>query len=250
MPLSYYIILFLTGIFIGFINTLAGGGSTILYPILIFMGMPIHTAIGTSRIAFISQGLFSAAGFKSKGVFIFPFNLYVALSAMLGGIIGAWISLHTAAQHLTRFLVFMMIIIAILMIWQARIHKKTKQIKIQGKYLYISFLTYFLIGIYGGFLHAGIGFMIILAATLVNQMNLTQSNSIKALIILTVTIPALYMFAIKDQVNWNAGFVIAAGTAIGSWLTSRWSVHINEKYIRFLMVTIIIGLAIKLWLTH
>ncbi len=242
------LILILVGVLVGFINTLAGGGSSVLYPILIFMGMPIHTAIGTSRVGFLAQGIFSVAGFKSKGIFLFPFNLYVAVAAMLGGLIGAWLSIHTPAKDLTRILAVIMIMIAILILIQSKIKKQLNQsVRIKGKWLLISFIIYFFIGIYGGFIQAGMGFMIIIAGLLVNRFNLTQANSIKALIVLILTIPTLYMFAVKGLVNWEAGLFIALGTAAGSWLTSRWSVNVNEKYIRRIIAAIVIILAIKLW---
>ncbi len=240
-------ILIATGILIGFVNTLAGGGSSILYPILIFMGMPIHTAIGTSRVGFLAQGLFSVAGFKSKGVFLFPFNLYVSLAAMSGGIAGAWLSLQVPGKNLTKILAFIMILIAILITIQSKLKKNYSQARITGKWLWISFAVYFIIGMYGGFIQAGMGFMIILAGGLVNHLNLTEANSIKALIVLVLTAPALYMFAVKGLVNWEAGIAIAIGTATGSWLTSRWSVHANEKYLRIFIASVVVLLAVKLW---
>ena len=119
--------------------------------------------------------------------------------------------------------------------------------RIKGKWLWISFIVYFLVGIYGGFIQAGMGFMIIVAGTLINRLNLTEANSIKALIVLVLTIPTLYMFAAKGFVNWEAGMAIAIGTALGSWLTSRWSVNVNEKHLRIFISTVVVILAIKLW---
>ncbi len=241
------LLLIATGILVGFVNTLAGGGSSILYPILIFMGMPIHTAIGTSRVGFLAQGIFSVAGFKSKGVFLFPFNLYVALAAMSGGILGAWFSLQVTGKNLTKILAFIMILIAVLILIQSKLKKNHLQHRIKGKWLRLSFAVYFMIGMYGGFIQAGMGFMIILAGGLVNRFNLTEANSIKALIVLVLTAPTLYMFASKELVNWEAGIAIAIGTATGSWLTSRWSVRANEKYLRIFIATVVVLLAVKLW---
>ncbi len=241
------ILLVFTGILVGFINTLAGGGSSVLYPILIFMGMPIHLAIGTSRVGFVAQGIFSVAGFKSKGVFLFPFNVYAAVSAAFGGILGAWISLQVSNRNMTKILALVMLMIAVLILIQSKIKKKNNFARITGKWLYLSFIVYFIIGIYGGFIQAGMGFMIILAGTLVNHFNLTQANSVKALIVLIITIPTLYMFYTKGFVNWEAGFAIAIGTSLGSWLTSRWSVQVNEKIIRSIISVIIVLLSIKLW---
>ena len=246
MALQNDIILIGIGILVGFINTLAGGGSSVLYPILMFMGMPIHMAIGTSRVGFLSQGIFSVAGFKSKGIFLFPFNIYVAIAAMLGGLIGAWAALQASAENLTHILAFIMLLIAGIILLQSKIKSIESTIRIKGKCLLISLIVYFFIGMYGGFIQAGMGFMIILAGTLVNRFSLTQANSIKALIVLVLTLPTLYMFYVKGYVDWEAGIFIALGTAIGSWLTSRWSVNVNEKYIRFIISGIIVALAVKL----
>ena len=246
MALQNDIILIGIGILVGFINTLAGGGSSVLYPILMFMGMPIHMAIGTSRVGFLSQGIFSVAGFKSKGVFLFPFNVYVAIAAMLGGLLGAWAALQASAENLTHILAFIMLLIAGIILLQSKIKPIESKFRIKGKYLIVSIIVYFFIGMYGGFIQAGMGFMIILAGTIINHFSLTQANSIKALIVLVLTIPTLYMFYVKGYVDWEAGIFIALGTAIGSWLTSRWSVNVNEKYIRFIISGIIVALAVKL----
>ncbi len=241
------ILLIAVGVLVGFINTIAGGGSSVLYPILIFMGMPIHLAIGTSRVGFVAQGIFSVAGFKSKGIFLFPFNIYAAISAAFGGVLGAWISLQVSNRNMTKILALVMLMIAVLLLIQSKLKNKKNIIRTKDKWLFISILVYFIIGIYGGFIQAGMGFMIILAGTLINHFNLTQANSVKALIVLIITIPTLYMFYAKGFVNWQAGFAIAIGTAMGSWLTSRWSVKVNEKVIRGIISTIIVLLSIKLW---
>ena len=242
------LILILIGALVGFINTIAGGGSSILYPTLVFMGMPIHMAIGTSRVGFVGQGIFSLAGFKSKGIFLFPFNLYVALSATVGGILGSWLSLQVSAKNLTKFLAFVMLMIAVLIWVQSRLKKQYKQYRIQNKWLYISIPVYFLIGLYGGFIQAGMGFLIILSGLLVNHFSLAQANSVKALIVLFITLPTLYMFYEKGFVNWEAGFAIAIGTSVGAWITSRWSVKVDEKIVRIIISGVIVVLSFKLLL--
>jgi len=241
--------LFATGVVVGFINTLAGGGSTLMYPVLIFLGMPIHTAIGTSRVSFIAQGLFSVAGFKSKGIFLFPFNLYVAISSLFGGLLGAWISLQVSGEKMTKILVIVMVIIAILILFQSKIKYDKLEKKITGKSIWISMIIFFFIGLYGGFIQAGTGFLVIIALMLYNRLSITEANSIKGLVVLIFTIPALFLYIKANHVNWAAGLILALGTAIGAWLTSRWSVKIPEKYIRGFLTFMILFLAIKLWFT-
>ncbi len=243
------IILLLTGLIVGFVNTLAGGGSTLMYPVLIFLGMPIHTAIGTSRVSFLAQGIFSVAGFKSKGVFLYPFNLYVALSSLFGGLIGAWISLQVSGAKMTKILVIVMIIIAFLILFQSKIKYSNLEKRIKGKSLWVSMLIFFFIGLYGGFIQAGTGFLVIIALMLYNRLSITEANSIKGLVVLIFTIPALILYIKANHVNWAAGLILAIGTALGAWLTSRWSVSIPEKYVRGFLTFMILFLAAKLWFT-
>ncbi len=239
--------LIIVGMAVGFINTIAGGGSTLMYPFLIFLGFPIHTAIGTSRVSFVAQGVFSVAGFKSKGVFLYPFNLYVAIASMFGGIIGAWISLQVSETNLKKVLAIVMVIIAIIIIFQSKIKYKEVSTKLYGKHLWISSFIFFVIGLYGGFIQAGTGFLVIISLMLYNKLSITQANSIKGLVVLVFTIPALSLYVFYGHVNWHAGLFLAIGTSIGAWLTSRWSVNVNEKYLRYILTSIIIALAIKLW---
>ena len=81
-PTVEIIILISVGFVAGAINTLAGGGSLLTLPILIFLGLPPNIANGTNRIAILFQNIFTTAGFKSKGVVTFPFSIYVGISAL------------------------------------------------------------------------------------------------------------------------------------------------------------------------
>ena len=92
-------------VFVGFvagaINTLAGGGSLLTLPILIFLGLPPNIANATNRIAILFQNIFTTAGFKSKGIVTFPFSIYLGVSALFGSILGAQIAtLHNLSFYL------------------------------------------------------------------------------------------------------------------------------------------------------
>ena len=88
----HYVLLIVVGFAVGFINTVAGGGTLLSLPVLIFLGLPPSVANGTNRVAIVIQTAFATAGFKSKGVTTFPFNTYLGASALIGAIIGASIA--------------------------------------------------------------------------------------------------------------------------------------------------------------
>ena len=98
-----YFILFLAGFFSGAINTVAGGGSLLTLPILIFMGLPPTVANGTNRIQLIFAQFFAVYGYKSKGLFDYKLSIWLAFSAILGSIIGAKIAVEVPEEFLKKY---------------------------------------------------------------------------------------------------------------------------------------------------
>ena len=104
-------ILILVGTIAGFINTVAGGGSVIVLPaLIIFIGLPAGIANGTNRVGIIIQTLFSAWGFKSKGVSPFVLgkkkSIILGLITLIGAVIGAEIAIDIPEKLFTKILSF------------------------------------------------------------------------------------------------------------------------------------------------
>ena len=107
------IILLLCGIIAGFINTVAGGGSLLTLPILIFMGLPSNIANGTNRIAIFMQNIFSISGYKSRGVSDFKYSSWLSISALIGAIIGAKIAVDIDEDLFNKILALVLSLIHI-----------------------------------------------------------------------------------------------------------------------------------------
>jgi uncharacterized membrane protein YfcA len=246
---EYYKLLILipVGVIAGFINTLAGGGSLLSLPILIFLGLPPAVANGTNRVAIFMQNVSGVTGFKSKGVFIFPYSLWVGLSAFLGAIIGAKISVDLDDKTFNQIIAIVMVGVVILTVINPS-SKAGKAIEdLSKKAQYIGIITFFFIGIYGGFIQAGVGFIILGSLTYINKMSLVRANSVKVFAVLIYTLSALAVFIIEDKIDWLYGWILAIGNMTGAWIASRWSVEKGDVWIkRFLIVTVSI-MAIKLW---
>ena len=116
-----------------------------------------------------------------------------------------------------------------------------------GKYLIFSLLAFFFIGIYGGFINAGIGFIIMFFLNQVNRLNLVKTNSTKVLLVLIYSSGALILFAFNNAVNWKLGLILALGSSIGAWWSSRWSVERGEGIIKQILVIAVSVMAVKLW---
>ena len=210
MELYKLVILVFVGLSAGFINTVAAGGSLLTLPIMIFLGLPPNVANGTNRVAIVIQTALATAGFKSKGVSTYPFNMYLGLSALLGAIIGAQIAVDIKGKTFNKILAIIMIVVVVIIIFKPKINLEELEERITGKYLWIGILAFFFFGIYGGFINAGLGFIIILFLHYINHMNLVRVNATKGAVGLIFTLAALAVVIFNDKVIWEVGLVTSA----------------------------------------
>ena len=133
----------------------------ITLPLLIFLGLPSAVANGTNRIAIFMSAFSANAGFKSKGISNYPFNMYLGFAGLLGAIIGAQIAIDIKGDLFNKILAVIMIVVVLLIVFKPKIDSTEILERLTGKHLYISMIAFFFIGIYGGFINAGIGFVII-----------------------------------------------------------------------------------------
>ncbi len=236
------------GVIAGFVNTVAGGGSLLTLPILIFLGLPPSIANGTNRVAIFLQNISGIAGFRSKGVYVFPYSIWVGISALLGAILGAQFSVNIKGDLFNQILAIIMIAVVVITIINPIKNPNETLERFGKKHQAIGIITFFFIGIYGGFIQAGVGFIIMGSLTLINRISLVKSNSIKVFVVFTYTIAALAVFIIEDQINWMYGLILSVGNMTGAWVASRWSVGKGDVWIRRFMIVMVTALAIKLWI--
>ena len=239
--------LILIGFIAGGINTMAGGGSLLTLPILIFLGLPPNIANGTNRIAILFQNIFTTAGFKSKGIITFPFSIYLGISALIGSIIGAQIAIDIKGDIFNKILAILMVIIVFYMLFKPKSILLKVAEKTTGKHLWISIVLFFFVGVYGGFIQAGVGFIILLILSSVNNLSLVKSNAVKVTVVLIYTIASVGVFIYNDKINWEMGLTLAIGNSIGGWFASRWSVKKGDGLVRKFLIVMVIIMAIKLW---
>ena len=241
------LLLIVVGFVAGFINTLAGGGSLLTLPLLIFMGLPPSVANGTNRIGIVLQMLAGTAGFKSKGVITFPFSIYLGIAALLGAVLGAQIAIDIKGETFTKILSFVMIAVVLIIVFKPKLQLQQLAERTTGKHLWISCIAFFLFGIYGGFLNAGLGFILILFLHHFNRFSLVKSNATKAVVIVIYMSAALGVFILNDKIDWVMGLTMAIGTSLGGWVASRYSVKKGDGFIKVFLVIAVSFMAVKLW---
>jgi hypothetical protein len=244
-----YILIFIAGTAAGFLNTIGGGGSLITMPILIFMGLPSATANGTNRIALIAQNISATMNFKRKGYFYPKIVILLAVPAIIGSVIGSNLAVNLPDEIFNKVLGVVMIIVLILIL--TRPEKKflaDEEIsELVGKRKILAVIAFLFVGFYGGFIQAGVGFIFIVALSLITGMSLVKINSLKVAIIGIYTITALIVFIINGNVNWALGLLLAVGNSTGAYIGSNFAVNKGDKYIRIIITIAIIVMAGRLW---
>lgn len=240
-------LLIFVGFFAGAINTIAGGGSLLTLPILIFLGLPPNIANGTNRIAILFQNVFNSAGFKSKGINTFPFSIYIGATALVGSIIGAQIAVDIKGETFNKILAIIMVLVVAYMVFKSKFKQLNDIEQVKGKRLWLSMLLFFFVGIYGGFIQAGVGFIMLLVLSSVNNLSLVKSNAVKVMVVLIYTFAAVAVFAYNDKIDWKVGLILAIGNSLGGWLASRWSVDKGDGLVKKFLIVMVVIMAIKLW---
>ncbi len=234
--------LIIAGIFAGFINTLAGSGSLITLPLLIFLGLPANVANGTNRIAILLQNIVAVSSFKQQKLLDLKSDSWLAVPAIAGALVGSFLAVDidekTMEYTIGGLLVFMFFIV---------LYKPDKWIKgqageVKGLSLGWKIVIFFLVGIYGGFIQAGVGFFLLAGLVLGAGFDLVKANAVKVLIVLCFTLFALAVFIWNSQVNFIWGFILAIGNMLGAYIASRFAVSWGAKFVRYLLlVTLIIA---------
>lgn len=237
------LLLFGVGIFAGFINVMAGGGSSLTLPALIFLGLDGATANGTNRIAILIQNLFAMAGFQQHKRNEFASSFKLSLFTLPGAIIGAVVAVTIQDVWFKRIL-SIVIIFVIMSMFLPRPSKAVKPSDSSNKVgLY---LALFGAGFYGGFIQVGVGFIFMAILFHLAKFDLVRVNVHKVFIIFLYTIPAIAIFIISGKINWVWGIILSVGNGLGGWIGAHVSSKKGEKVIRIILIAVLIMMVIKL----
>lgn len=242
-----YPIVVLIGIVAGFINTMAGGGSALTLPMLIIAGLPPTIANGTNRIAILLQNIVGTSQFKKDKVLDLKGSLWLAIPAVVGAVPGAIIAVKLTNQMLQYVIGAVLVIMLFIVLFKPDIWIKSRAGLVKSKSSWVNVLVFFLIGAYGGFIQAGVGFFLLAGLVLVNGLDLLKSNAIKVFIVLLYTIPALFIFIWNKQVDYILGFTLAIGNMAGAWLGAKTAVKWGPTFIRYILIVGLVILAAKLF---
>lgn len=234
----------------GALNVLAGGGSFLTLPLLIFLGLPPVVANGTNRVAILVQNMGAVWRFRSHGLFDPAWIPLAAGPAVVGGILGTWAAIEIGDEAFRRVLAGLMVLATLWILWDPLSRRggspnAQRGVPHGGRRAAFA-AAFFAVGLYGGFVQAGIGFLLAAVATWAG-LDLVRGNALKVLVVLLLTPLSLAIFAWSGRVDWMVGLPLAAGHLLGAVAGVRWTVLKGHVWIKRLLTVTVIAFAIKLW---
>ena len=249
MEMGKAAIILTTGLVAGFLNTVAGGGSLLTMPVLIFMGLPSAVANGTNRVAILFQTANAVYVFKKKGFSDFAYGTFVTIPALAGAWLGAQLAIGTDDRVFNRILAVVMLAVmgyTFLRPERPGSAPETGSGSPSTRKRILSIVAFFFLGVYGGFIQAGIGFLILAALTLIRNYDLVKANAIKVYIVFLYTLVALATFLAAGKVDWTLGLVLAVGNSAGAWLGSYFAVLKGSSALRWILLAAVVVFSFRL----
>lgn len=241
------LLLLLVGAVAGCVNVLAGGGSLVTLPALIFLGLPPTVANGTARIGILVQNVTAVARYWRAGALDWRAALRLMSPVLLGGAAGAYVSTVVPEPSFKNILAGVMLAVAVLVVLDPwRRPSLGEGPKSWGEHGIGMDLLLTLAGFYGGFLQAGVGYLLLFVLIRVGGLDLVRANVLKVLLVLAYTPVALAVFVASDRVVWTYGCILALGQAVGGWLGAAAALKKGAPLIRTVLVVAVAVAALRL----
>ncbi len=245
------LLLFTAGLFAGYINVMAGGGSLLTVPVMVFMGLPGPVANGTNRIAILAQCIVSCWVFIRKGLTEFKLSCTLALCTLPGALCGALLGVRLDGVWFNRLLAVIMLAVMLMMLFERKKNNapgagESASGNASPKRVLLTHCLMVPVGFYGGIIQVGVGFLIMPVLHRVMGLDLLRVNMHKMFLVLPFTVLSLTVFATQTGVYWLAGVFLALGNACGGWLATHMMISKGDRIIKLVFNLAIMVFIIKL----
>ena len=247
--MEWYLILAVGGVGIvaGFINMMAGGGSALTLPLLMFLGLPANVANGTNRVAILFQNIVGVNTFRKNKVLDLKTDYRLAIPATVGSVVGAFIAINLNEAVMKQVIAVLMVLMLIMIVAKPDVWIKERAGLTTPHPTLLQYIIFFFIGIYGGFIQMGVGFFLLAGLVLGCGYDLVKANAVKVFIVLIYMIFSLGVFFAGRQVDLKAGLILAVGNMIGAWAGAHFTVKGGAKYVRYVLIAALLIVIVKLF---
>ncbi|HAG99457.1 MAG TPA: hypothetical protein DDW33_15520 [Ktedonobacter sp.] len=243
-------ILFCAAILGGTLNSVAGGGSFITLPSLIFVGIPPINANATSTVAIwpgsvAGMGAYRKELAKQRRLVV----ILLSITSLIGGVLGAELLLSTSQATFVKLLPYLLLIATVLFALSgpitARMHRKTT---LQNRLPWLTLagisVLQLIIAIYGGYFGGGIGILMLASLGLMGMENIHEMNAMKTLLATLINGVAVIIFILRGVVAWPQTIVMVVGAIIGGYAGAYYARKIDQRWIRGFVILVGVGMTI------
>lgn len=247
------LILLAAGIAAGAINSIAGGGTLVSFPALLWLGRDPIVANATNTVAIWPGSLAGAFGFRRELSTVRRWLLLLIIPSLAGGAIGGWLLLRTPTSTFERLVPFLILGATLLLAAQEMITRRLGALAYAHEnptagWVTFVFVFQFIVGLYGGYFGAGMGILMLAALGLIGLTDMHQMNGLKNLLAIAINGIAAIYFVIASAVAWRDVLIMMAGTLIGGYCGARMAHRFGRKFVRRFVVTIGIVMSVALFL--
>ncbi len=226
----------------GVINSIAGGGTLITFPVMIWLGLDPKVANATSTVA-LWPGLFGGLfGYRRELENSSAILFRLGLTSVIGGAIGAWLLIWTPSPTFARLVPFLILFATLLFMAQGPINRWLRLQSITGEpkasWWLGAIVFQFFSSMYGGYFGAGNGIMMLAALGLLGMHDINRANGIKNFLGICINSIAVLSFAITGLVVWPAALLMAVAALLGGYFGAHMAVRVKQTTIRRAIVTI------------
>lgn len=207
------------------------------------MGLPAPVANGTNRIAVAIQTLTATTVFRRQKVLDLRKGTLLGIPSVLGSILGAYIAVDINEATFEKAFAIIMLVMIVFVFYDPKKFLYGKQELVDKKVTVVQWIIFFILGVYGGFVHVGIGYFLLAALLLNAGYDLVKANAVKVLIVLMYMPFSFIIFLWLSDIEWAYGLIMAIGSVTGAYLASTMAVKKGIPFVKWTVVVVSVFLA-------
>ena len=243
-------IVFLAAFAAGVVNSIAGGGTLISFPALVWLGRNPILANATNAAALWPGSFAGMIGFRRDLAKVRRWLLLLIIPSVIGGAAGAILLLHTSTRTFERLVPWLILGATLLLAFQEVIAQRLRLVAHEPTAGWVTFVFIFqlLVGLYGGYFGAGMGILMLAALGLIGLTDLHQMNGLKNLLAIGINGVAAIYFAASGAIIWFDALLMAIAAILGGFVGAKLAHKLGRKFVRSAVVAIGLVMTIALFL--
>lgn len=221
----------------GALNSVAGGGSFLTFPTLIFTGVPPISANATSNLALWLGTIGSARGYREEVREHRHLLAWAIGVSLIGSLLGAILLLHTPERTFTKLIPFLLLF-ATLVFGLSPLFAQRSVVRVARRHSPLQLVAQFATAVYGGYFGAGMGFVMLAILGFSGLPSLNAMNAVKNVLAVAINGVALVPFMIAGIIEWPQALLMAVGAVIGGYFGSRIARRLPARLVRGVVIAI------------